>query len=262
MIAEETFTSSIGDKLWALMYDQSNAARPRGEMAFFANELKDCKGPVLEIACGTGVVFLEMLKQGIDIHGLDISPNMLSMLYSKAEALGITDIRHRITMQNMVDFKYDQQFDAVIIPARSFLHLTQQQEQIDCLRNVHSHIKEGGKLLLNFFNPTSYLDVISHDKSPKGFLPMGTFKHPIKGSSVDISFFYTNDIVNQLQTGLMRFTFDGHSYDYEMQMRWIYKEEFQLLLRLAGFSKWEVYGSFSKKPFRHTDCEMIWKAWK
>lgn len=262
MIAEENINVSIGDKLWALMYDQGNAARPKGEMAFFADELKACKGPVLEIACGTGVVLFEMLKQGIDIHGLDLSPNMLSMLFSKAEAQGITDIRRRVTMQNMVDFRYDHQFDAIMIPARSFLHLTSQQDQIDCLRNIRAHIRDGGKLLLNFFNPMCYLEIISQTESPDGFSPLGTFKHPVTGENVDITFSYINDIPNQLQTGFMRFTFDGCACDYEMQMRWIFKEEFQLLLRLGGFSNWELYGSFTKRPFKVTDTEMIWKVWK
>ena len=262
MIAEEKVNTSVGDELWALMYDVGNAGRPKGELEFFANELKTCQGPALEIACGTGVVLFEMLRHGIDIYGLDLSTNMLKALYSKAEAIGIADIQERVTMQNMVNFRYDHQFDAIIVPARSFLYLTSQQDQIDCLRNIHSHLRDGGKLLLNFFNPMAYLEVISGTESAGGFLPMGTFEHPDTGENVDIKFSYTNDIPNQLQNGLMRFVFGGHSYDYEMPMRWIFKEEFQLLLRLSGFSRWEVYGSFSKKPFKGSDGEMIWKAWK
>ena len=29
-----------------------------------------------------------------------------------------------------------------------------------------------------------------------------------------------------------------------MTARWIYKEEFQLLLRLAGFSRWQLFGTY------------------
>lgn len=262
MIAEEKLNSSLSDELWALMYDVGNAGRPDGELAFFADELKTCQGPVLEVACGTGVVLFEMLDHGIDIHGLDLSPNMLSVLYSKAEALGVTDISKRVSMQNMVDFKYDCQFDAIIIPARSFLYLITQQDQINCLRNVRTHLKDGGKLLLNFFNPMGYLEVISGVEPPNGFLPLGTFKHPNTGEDVNIDFTYVNDIASQLQKGLMRFTFGGQSYYCDMPMRWIFREEFQLLLRLSGFSRWEVYGSFSRKPFEGCDGEMIWKVWK
>lgn len=46
---------------------------------------------------------------------------------------------------------------------------------------------------------------------------------------------------------------------FDMTMRWIYKEEFRLLLKLAGFTEWELYGDFDKSRYSYESQEMmIW----
>ena len=55
------------DELWALVYDQYNQGRHQKELLFYKTELGDCAGPVLEIACGTGMILLKLLLQGVDI---------------------------------------------------------------------------------------------------------------------------------------------------------------------------------------------------
>ena len=38
----------------------------------------------------------------------------------------------------------------------------------------------------------------------------------------------------------------------------VYKREFELLLRLAGFRKWRVYGGFDYQPLTSSKQEMVW----
>lgn len=47
-----------------------------------------------------------------------------------------------------------------------------------------------------------------------------------------------------------------------MDVRWIYREEFKLLLRLGGFTRWELYGDFHKSAYRTDSREMVWIAEK
>jgi SAM-dependent methyltransferase len=245
---------------WPLIYDQFNHGRHEKELAFYTAELRDCTGPVLEIACGTGMILLELLARGVDIYGLDISPPMLDVLYAKAERRGVADIRERVSCQNMVEFAYDMAFDAVFIPARSFLHLTQQEEQIACLRRVYAHLADGGRLLLNFFTPNLQL-LLAYSKPSAGFMPWGTFTAPDTGETIHLSVSQTNDPVQQIQYVTWRFQSERMDHTTEMFVRWIYKEEFQLLLRLAGFSRWQLYSGFHKHPYDGRD-EMVWIAEK
>ena len=141
------------NSIWPLIYDQYNHGRYEQELEFYSQELASCTGPVLEVACGTGMILLPLLKQGIDIYGFDLSRQMLQQLYRKAEAEHLFNIRRRVTQQNMIDFQIDVEFKAIIIPGQSFLHLPTQEDQLACLQNIHRHLCDDGTFMLNFFTP-------------------------------------------------------------------------------------------------------------
>jgi len=73
---------------WAKVYDLIYG-KYKNDINFYRKEARKAKGKVLEIACGTGRIYLELLKGGIDIYGIDISKNMLEVLKKKARKLGL-----------------------------------------------------------------------------------------------------------------------------------------------------------------------------
>jgi len=44
----------------------------------------------------------------------------------------------------------------------------------------------------------------------------------------------------------------------KFQIAFIYKREFELLLKLTGFKKWKVYGGFDYRPLKSSKQEMVW----
>lgn len=60
---------------WAYWYDLINE-NERGDHSFYQS-LVDESDLALELACGTGRVYLNLIEKGYNIHGLDISDNML-----------------------------------------------------------------------------------------------------------------------------------------------------------------------------------------
>lgn len=245
---------------WALVYDQFRYARDqhRIEREFYLAQARECRGPVLELACGTGIVLLALLEAGVDAYGLDISQSMLGALTEKARASGIGDIENRVKCADMVDFSYDMKFDAIFIPARSFLHLTEQEGQIACLRNIRAHLTDGGKLALSFFSPD--VAKLARDAAGGEYQHQGSYTDPSDGSPIELSFRQTNDLANQVMDITWRFVSNGSEHLTEMGIRWIYPEEFKLLLRLAGFERWELYGDFDGSSFSSRSSEMVWIA--
>lgn len=244
--------------LWSLIYDQYNHGRHELEYGFYLSELKNREGPVLELGCGTGMILLKMLEEDIDIFGIDISSEMLNVLIEKAIKKGYLDIEKRVKQSNMVDLNYDFKFSDVIIPARSFLHLTKQDEQINCLRNIYNHLNDRGRLLLNFFNP-NLSALIKYIKSNDEFKYYNTFNDSTnKSRKIKLYFKQMNNISDQIQDIKWKFKLDGKESESNMKIRWIYKEEFKLLLRLAGFNKWQLYGDFDKNSFNNESNEMVW----
>ena len=192
---------------------------------------------------------LPLLQDGFDIFGFDISLPMLEVLRHKAERLDIPNIDSRITQQDFVDFVYDQPFAAVLIPASSIMHLSTQENQIACLRRVHDCLQPGGRLFLNFYIPSFTEDLLLHQDTPPAEEEFGEFSHPETGRSIQVSSSKICDLTTQTETYTWIFRYDGEMDRVPMQARGIYKEEFQLLLRLGGFEQWELYGSHDGKLY-------------
>ena len=62
---------------------------------FYMGLAREAKGPVLDIACGTGRVMLPALQAGLDVEGLDLYDGMLDRLRTKAAGLGLQPVLHR-----------------------------------------------------------------------------------------------------------------------------------------------------------------------
>lgn len=101
--------------------------------------------PVLELACGTGRVTIDLAAHGHEIWGIDSSPPMLHQLQKKLARLP-ADVRERLHVMRMdmrsLDLK--MKFKLILIPYRSFQALLQPQDVQSCLASVRSHLDEGG----------------------------------------------------------------------------------------------------------------------
>lgn len=47
----------------------------------------------------------------------------------------------------------------------------------------------------------------------------------------------------------------------QVSSRYMYKNELELLLRVAGFARWEIYGDFDRRPLTNETDAMIVAAW-
>jgi hypothetical protein len=47
----------------------------------------------------------------------------------------------------------------------------------------------------------------------------------------------------------------------EVSARYIYKHEMELLLRVAGFARWEIHGGFDRRPLTRENDDMVVTAW-
>ena len=91
-------------RFYDLMYHQ---LRDGVDNEYFINKIKQTNGRILEIGVGTGRFFIDALNFGADIYGIDISKSMINILLSKLDK----HQQKKISMQNIIDFSYDFQFD-------------------------------------------------------------------------------------------------------------------------------------------------------
>ena len=111
------------------------------------------KDGVIDIACGTGAVLLNLAEHGIYADGTDLSEAMCRVAGEKAKAKGF-DLN--IFPANMTEFKSERKYSCAIIARSGFMHLTTPELQRAALLNIRENLTDGGMLTFNTFDPHPY----------------------------------------------------------------------------------------------------------
>jgi hypothetical protein len=136
-------------------------------------------------------------------------------------------------------------FDAIIIPSNTFVMLTTQEAQIKALKIIHEHLTRNGKLLLDL-RLIGVRELVEHSAGVQG--NWHTWTHPETGLPIRQRVNGRADFNHQLIVDRCFIECEGQQEDFAMTSRWIFKEEFQLLLRLAGFDHWESFCTPERDP--------------
>jgi SAM-dependent methyltransferase len=241
------------------VYDLVGKDIPYG-LDFYVALARAASGPVLDIACGTGRILLPCLQAGVDIEGLDLFEPMLKTLRAKAAALGLSP---RLHQADMSDFSLSRRFGLVMIPFNAFIHNMTQEAQIRCLQLCREHLLPGGKLTFDTFFPS--LEFVSTPEKTR--VLEGEMPHPQTGLPIRMYDTRTLDRVAQVfysQNDIELLAVDGSVqtvHRSEDRSRYFYKHEMALLLRVAGFARWEICGGFDGRPLLRENDAMVVTAW-
>ena len=227
---------------------------------FYVTLARAANGPVLDIACGTGRILLPCLQAGVDIEGLDLFEPMLTTLRAKAAALGLSP---RLHQADMSDFSLSRRYRLIVIPFNAFIHNMTQAAQIRCLQLCREHLLPGGELTFDTFFPS--LEIIGAPQNTR--VLEGELPHPQTGLPIRLYDTRNFDRVAQVQHSLNEIELlaaDGSVqmvHRSEVSSRYIYKQEMALLLRVADFARWEIYGDFDRRPLTRENEALIVTAW-
>ena len=251
----------------AAFYDHYSTG-VEGDEPFYLQQARDAGAPVLELGCGTGRILIPIAQAGVEIVGVDRSPAMLDVARHKIDVLDEA-ARRRIELVegDMSDFALTRSFNLVMIPYRAFLHLITPEDQRRALGCIHRHLADGGRLVLNVFDPL--LDVIADHFSSLGSAAkhIAEFTHPETDRRVIVSDTRRHDLQRQLIE--MYFIFEELDEDGRvvakhyspLRLRWVYRHEMQYLLELCGFEVEALYGDFDGGEFEYGG-EQVWIARK
>jgi SAM-dependent methyltransferase len=230
-------------------------------LEFYVNLARAANGPVLDIACGTGRILLPCLQAGVDIEGLDLFEPMLKTLRAKAANLNLSP---RLHQADMSDFSLPRTYRLIMIPFNAFIHNMTQEAQISCLQRCRQHLLPGGQLVFDTFFPShEIIGVPQNTRVLEGEIP-----HPRTGLPMRCYDTRSFDRVAQTQHSLNEIELlaaDGTVQSVvrsQCSARYIYKQEMALLLRVAGFERWEIYGDFDGHPLTRENDAMVVMAWK
>ncbi|MGE7587348.1 class I SAM-dependent DNA methyltransferase [Peribacillus sp. NPDC101480] len=101
---------------------------------------------VLDLACGTGEMTVELAQHGFKVTGVDLSDEMLLVANEKAVKLGLSI---PLFQQNMAELEGLGQFDCVTIFCDSLNYLRDEEDIVKTFSRVHEHLKDGGLFLFD-----------------------------------------------------------------------------------------------------------------
>ena len=235
------------------------------DIPFYRDLALAAGGPCLELGCGTGRVLIPVAKAGVEVVGLDVSPAMLAVAREKVEGLA-RDVQARIRLVegDMRDFDLGgATFNLVYIPFRSFLHLLTVEDQVQALATIRRHLRPGGRLALNFFNPR--LDVIASGMTRRDATPFLERTTDLFRGERLVQWAcsrydpFTQVVEHELVYD--RVAADGKLVERvyrRLVTRWIYRFEAEHLFARAGFAVEALYGDFAGRPFERETDEQVW----
>lgn len=223
------------------------------DVDFYLREAKNARGPVLEVACGTGRILLRLLSESITVTGIDLSKSMLAILKRKATSLGL---QPTVQVADMRDFKLEKKFRLIIVPYRSFLHLREDEDRKKTLLNFKEHLESGGRLILHTYNP-------SEDELNMG----GTFHHLESEDFTGPEGNYRLDWYLKSENKIAHYKIvltlaNGKRKVFLMDIAYIPVRDMQKILMDCGYMNIRLYCGFDYGEFNENCKEAIWIAEK
>lgn len=237
----------------AEFYDSIVPYVSRADVDFYVEMARASTGAVLEVGCGTGRILIPTAKAGFDIVGLDLSTQMLSICREKlALEPEAVQAKVHLVQEDMRQFNLGRKFGLVTTPFRPFQHLTTVEDQLACLACIREHLNDGGKLILDLFNPslphlTEEAFLTEYGSDPEFSMADGrkvvrrerTVSRDPFMQIQDVEFVYYVTHPDGREERLI----------HRFQMRHLFRFEAEHLLARSGFQVQQVYADYDKSPY-------------
>jgi len=201
--------------------------------------------PILELGCGTGRLLAPLAAAGHALTGIDISPALLAIAQHKLAAAGLSP-RVRLIEADLRTFVLDRHdFGFAFCTSNTLMHLDTAADQREALHNVYDHLRAGGQLLIDLFNPD-----VARLTAANGLMELaGQWVDEHTGAQVLKWCVRTVDWAQQIQETLFLYEEtlpNGQSRRTAcpFTLRFLWANEAELMLRLAGFAVEAVWGDF------------------
>ena len=225
------------------------------DLACWNRFVHEGEGPALEVACGSGRILVRLLYAGFDVDGIDNSAPMLRHARAKIARLGYhANLMHA----GMKDFALPRRYHRIFCAFNSFAHNLTAADQIATLQRCREHLAPGGIFGLHLSFPRPELWTGPCERVLEREVP-----NPTGEGSLRI---YDNrilDPVQQSQTSVMEIeevAADGTvraTQRSQTEVRWVYKNELELLLERAGFGSVMIHGDFERGPLTASSDTML-----
>ena len=227
-------------------YDLEQGPGSQARIAFWCRMAQQFGGPVLELACGTGLVAIPVAAMGLSVTGVDLAAPMLAHAQAKAER---EEVDVRWIQADVRDLAVPRRFGFAILTGNAFQAFLSPADQAALLETVHRHLAPEGVFGFETRNPAG------HDLRDEPEGPPELDYVDVAGRRVLLSSSQRWDEAAQVMhwTTVRRWTGgDGAPRERTSRIacRFTGPDEIEALLEAAGFEIIAQYGDWDFTPFR------------
>ena len=189
-------------------------------------------GAALELGVGTGRIALPLLRAGVPVHGIDLSPDMVARLKAKPDGERIG-----VTLGDFASVRAPGSYALAYLVFNTIMNLTSQDEQVACFGNVARHLAPGGRFVIEVGVPDLRR------------LPPGEVHRPFTVTANRLGVDEYDVVEQRLVSHHYREDEAGRWRQVSMPFRYVWPAELDLMARLAGMALRERYADWDRAPF-------------
>lgn len=233
-------------------YDLEEGERSAPRIAFYCELAKTVGGPVLEIACGSGLVTIPIAAQGLEVTGIDLARPMLEHARKKAEQ---QNLNVRWVEADARFFDLGTHYRFVYLTGNAFQAFLHREDQEALFATVKRHLAPAGIFAFETRNPSG------HDLSNQPEEEFDQSYTSVDGYQVSVFFAQHYDPLAQViyWTSYRRWN-DGerdHKKETHITCRFTHPQELEALLYYNGFQVIQQYGSWEKEALSASSPSII-----
>jgi ubiquinone/menaquinone biosynthesis C-methylase UbiE len=222
---------------------------------FYHSAILKSGTPALDVGCGTGRLLLDFLAAGIEIHGVDNSPEMLDLCREKAQQQGLQPVLFR---QQMEELDLPHRYRTIIVPSSSFQLVTDVEAAAQAMRRFFRHLEPGGTLVIPFMLLGPVGDNAGDGKDDWWLVQEAV--RPEDGATIRRWANATYDVTNQLEHTQDRYDvilgdefIEAEYQNRSDATRWYTQQQAADLFRAAGFADVHLVSAFTVQPATAAD---------
>ena len=233
--------------------DLYEALLPAGAdvVGFYSELARGQGGPVLELACGSGLVAVPIAETGCETFGLDRSPAMLAAARARADARGTI---RELAEGDMRDFDLGRLFSLIFVARNSLLHLESAADFRRVLASARRHLAPGGKFAFDVFNPD--VRILARPAGQR-FPLMRIASEAFGELAVESTFDY--DAATQVDRSTWYVSAPGRpdAWTFPIHVRSVFPQELPLLVESGGLRLESRFGDFDGSAFKSASPRQV-----
>lgn len=243
-----------------LLYTAMQGGPPAEELAFYERRLRENGGVALDQACGTGRHLFPLLASGLEVHGADISSDVLNLARKEAERQKVIPTLYQ---QRMEECNLPQKYGTIYV--NSFQVISDRYRALATLQRFRDHLVPGGQLLVELFIPWQVTQGVDCNDAAH---PSHWNDMPLRDAEGEVKttlWSESVDLFEQVLLSKRRYDvyIDGkcvRSETHAHWLRWYFHYEFIMMLENAGFDSITTYGDYTDNPATQDSKTVIYGA--